>query len=163
MTKHDRPSTDLVDCSFTHAAHLTHSHTHQCVTVGELNRNRTVVVGQAVTRSAWANTIPTCARHPITINGKTQDWVSKSLCGPTVKHPVWLVLLWCEREAEISNGVLGADRTFWKLTRILTAYRYGWTGPEPVYRGGKPQRGIGDGQLRNGKGQTPSMHLVFLA
>jgi hypothetical protein len=82
---------------------------------------------------------------------------------PKLKHPVRLVLLWREREAETPSKVRGTNRTFWELRRILKAYRHHWTGTETFHRDGKQHLGMGACQLRNGDGQTRHMYLVFLA
>jgi hypothetical protein len=164
VVEHDIPGTFTFDSYFTHAALLNHIHEHQRVYVGDLKLNRKVVVaGKERKLNEWAKTVPTSARHPITINGKTQYWFSKSLHLPKVKHPVRLVLLWRERDADTPSKVLVTNRTFWELTRILKAYRHRWTGTETFHRDGKQHLGMGDCQLRNGLGQTRHMYLVFLA
>lgn len=164
VVERDIPGTFTFDSYFTHAALLNHIHAYKRVYVGDLKLNRKVVVaGQELKLSEWAKTIPSSARHPITINGKTQYWFSKSVHLPKVTHPVRLVLLWREREADIPSKVLASNRTFWEITRILKAYRHRWTGTETFHRDGKQHLGMGDCQLRNGVGQTRHMHLVFLA
>ncbi len=50
-----------------------------------------------------------------------------------------------------------------EVNRILGVYRYRWTGTETFHRDGKQELGMGDCQLRDGKGQTRHMYLVMLA
>lgn len=164
VIQHDIPGTFTFDSYFSNVELLHHIHLAQRVYVGDMKLNRNVVVaGKELKLSDWAKTIPTSARHPITINGKTQYWFSKSVYLPKLKHPVRLVLLWREREAQTPSKVLGTNRTFWELTRILKAYRHRWTGTETFHRDGKQHLGMGECQLRNGDGQTRHMYLVFLA
>jgi hypothetical protein len=42
-------------------------------------------------------------------------------------------------------------------------YRHRWRGTECFHRDGKQHLGMGDCQLRNGRGQTRHMYLVILA
>jgi len=45
----------------------------------------------------------------------------------------------------------------------LKVYRCRWTGTECFHRDGKQHLGMGECQLRNGRGQTRHMYMVFLA
>ena len=164
VIEHDIPGSFTFDSYFSNVELLHHIHLAERVYVGDLKLNRNVVVaGKELKLSEWAKTIPVSARQPITIGGKTQYWFSKSLRLPKLKHPLRLVLLWREREADTPSKVLGTNRTFWELTRILKAYRHRWTGTETFHRDGKQHLGMGECQLRNGDGQTRHMYLVFLA
>ena len=58
---------------------------------------------------------------------------------------------------------LVTNRTAWEVTRILRVYRYRWTGTECFHRDGKQNLGMGECQLRSGRGQTRHMYMVFLA
>ena len=48
---------------------------------------------------------------------------------------------------------------------MLRVYRHRWTGTETFHRDGKQQLGLGDCQVRSGKGQTrhvyPAPRTVF--
>ena len=57
------------------------------------------------------------------------------------------------------------NQTHWDIIRVLKVYRCRWTGTECFHRDDKQSRWIsgGDCQLRNGRGQTRHMYLVFLA
>lgn len=161
---HDIPGTFTFDSYFSSVELLEHIHHQERVYVGDIKLNRTVIVeGKEWKLSEWAKTIPHSARHPLTLNGKTQYWFSKSVRLPKLKHPIRLVLLWREREAEQVSKVVGTNRTRWELVRILKAYRHRWTGTETFHRDGKQHLGMGDCQLRKGLGQTRHMYLVFLA
>ena len=47
--------------------------------------------------------------------------------------------------------------------RTVGVYRNRWTGTETFHRDSKQLLGLGDGQLRDGRGQTRHVYLVFVA
>jgi len=82
---------------------------------------------------------------------------------PEVDHPVRIVILWGKRNDQEAKKILLCNRTHWEVTRILSVYRWRWRGTECFHRDGKQHLGMGDCQLRSGRGQTRHLYLVFLA
>jgi hypothetical protein len=93
---------------------------------------------------------------------KVQWHFTKTVSISGVDHPVRIVILWKERESKKASKILITDRTYWEISRILRVYRRRWSGTECFHRDGKQHLGMGDCQLRNGKGQTRHLYLVFL-
>ena len=71
--------------------------------------------------------------------------------------------LWKRRNTTKACKILLTNRTHWEISRILRVYRHRWRGTECFHRDGKQHLGMGDCQLRKGRGQTRHMYLVFLA
>ena len=81
----------------------------------------------------------------------------------TVSHPVRIVLFWKDRHATEASKALVTKRVVWEVLRMLRVYRHRWTGTETFHRDGKQQLGLGDCQVRSGKGQTRHVYLVSAA
>jgi len=158
------PGDFTFDSYFTNAAILNHLQDRERTSVGDLKFNRKVVVaGQERKASDWAASMAATDRRPVTIDGKTQYYFTKTVRIPTVKHPVRLVILWKQQEDAKPGKILVTNRTTWEITRILMTYRQRWTGTEPFHRDGKQVLGMGDCQLRGRQGQTRHLYLVFVA
>ncbi len=91
------------------------------------------------------------------------SYFTKSIRIPDVDHRVRLVILWDKKNDKEAKKMLVCNQTRWDVIRILKVYRCRWTGTECFHRDGKQQLGMGDCQLRNGRGQTRHMYMVFLA
>ncbi len=74
-----------------------------------------------------------------------------------------IAILWDRKNAAEPAKMVVTNRTFWEVTRILRVYRRRWTGTETFHRNGKQELGLGDCQLRSGKGQTRHFYLVMMA
>ena len=158
------PGDFTFDCWFTHAANLNHIHGHQRGYVGDLKFNRKVVFqGQTLKAEDVAARIAPEDRKAVEIDGQKQWCFTKSLRIDGVDHPVRIVILWERHHSQSPRKILVTNRTYWEVGRILRVYRQRWRGTECFHRDGKQHLGMGDCQLRNGRGQTRHMHLVFLA
>ena len=62
-----------------------------------------------------------------------------------------------------ARKILVSNRTYWEISRIVRVYHRRWRGTECFHRRGKQHLGMGDCQLRNGRGQTRHMYMVFVA
>ena len=82
---------------------------------------------------------------------------------PEIDHRVRLVIIWDSKNDSKPRKIIVSNRTNWEITRITGIYRNRWTGTETFHRDGKQELGMGDCQLRDGRGQTRHMHLVMLA
>ncbi len=78
----------------------------------------------------------------------------RSIRIPEVDHPVRIVILWKHRNSSQASKILVSNRTYGEVSRILRVYRRRQRGTECFHRDGKQHLGMGDGQLRNGRGQT---------
>ena len=88
--------------------------------------------------------------------GKRCYWYfSKRMRLATVSHPVRIVLFWKDRFATEASKALVSNRVVWEVLRMLRVYRHRWTGTETFHRDGKQQLGLGDCQVRSGKGPDP--------
>lgn len=164
VVEQEIPGDFTFDSYFTHAANLNHIEGHQRGYVGDLKFNRKVVwQGQAVKAQDVAAQIPVSTRKPVEIDGKRQWYFTRSLSIPGVQHRVRLVILWKEQDAAQPGKMLVSNRTHWDVSRILRVYRRRWRGTECFHRDGKQHLGMGECQLRNGRGQTRHLYLVFLA
>ena len=158
------PGDFAFDSYFTNAPILNHIHTKQRSYIGDLKSNRAIVVsGQETTVRDWVATLTPLMRTKFTVAGQTQWYFTKSIRIPRVTHPVRLLVLWSEADAEEPRKVLVTNRTHWEAHRILKVYKRRWTGTETFHRDGKQQLGMGKCQLRSGRGQTRHLHLVVLA
>ena len=158
------PGDFTFDSYFTHAANLNPIHRHQRGYVGDLKFNRKILwQGRTLKAEELAALIPPEARKPVEVDGKVQWYFTKSIRLPEVDHPVRIVILWAEQDAEQARKILVTNRTPWQVSRILRVYRRRWRGTECFHRDGKQHLGLGDCQLRKGQGQTRHLYMVFLA
>ena len=157
------PGDFTFDSYFTNAPIMNHIHAKQRTYVGDLKANRAIVVsGQETTVSVWVKTLTPLLRTKFTVAGHTQWYFTKSIHIPKVTHPVRILVLWSEADATEPRKILITNRTYWEAHRILKVYKRRWTGTETFHRDGKQHLGMGECQLRDGKGQTRHMHLVVL-
>lgn len=141
---HDIPGDFTFDSYFTHAANLNHIHNVGRAYVGDLKFNRKILFqGQLLKASEVAQRIGPEDRKLVTIGEDRQWYFTKSIKIPEVDHPVRIMILW------------SGNRTIWDVTRILRVYRRRWCGTECFHRDGKQHLGMGDCQLRNGRGADP--------
>ena len=158
------PGDFTFDSYFTNAQTLNHIHTHKRTYVGDLKFNRKICFqGQEIRADAVAGQIPPDVRKSVMINGSRQWYFTKSIRIPEVDHKVRIVILWAKRNDREAKKILICNRPHWEVTRILKVYRSRWRGTECFHRDGKQHLGMGDCQLRNGRGQTRHMYMVFLA
>lgn len=179
------PGDFTFDSYFTNAGNLNHIHQYERGYVGDLKFNRKLTFGgREVKASELAQQIPVEARKPLLIEGggrihggepkeggdhkegsklKQQWYFTKTLRLPGVDHPVRILILWREQEAQGPVKILITNRTYWEVSRVLRVYRKRWSGTECFHRDGKQHLGMGDCQLRKGRGQTRHLYLVFLA
>lgn len=158
------PGDFTFDCYFTNADNLNHIHAKKRGYVGDLKFNRKMIFqGQELKASEIAARIAPEDRTLVEIQGERQWYFTKTLRIPEVKHPVRLTILWKHKNDSEPVKMLVTNRTYWEITRILRVYRRRWTGTETFHRDGKQHLGMGDCQLRGGRGQTRHLYLVFLA
>lgn len=130
---------------------------------GDLKFNRLITVsGQDMTVSAWTATLGPLVRTKFTVGNRTQGYFTKTVRLPKVNHPVRLLVLWSSADATEPRKVLVTTRIHWEAHRILKVYKRRWSGTETYHRDGKQHLGMGEGQLRDGMGQTRHMHLVMV-
>lgn len=152
------------DSYFTSAENLNHIHSHQRTYVGDLKCNRKLIFqGREMRADELAGQIVPEDRKSVMVNGSRQWYFTKSIRIPEVDHKVRIVILWDKRKDKKAKKFLLCNRTHWEMTRILKVYRYRWRGTECFHRDGKQHLGMGDCQLRKGRGQTRHMYMVFLA
>ncbi len=162
--KNDIPGDFTFDSYFTNAANLNHINAYRRAYVGDLKFNRKVIVcGKEIKAEEWAAQIAPEDRKLIMLNGSRQYYFTKSIRIPDVDHRVRIVILWDKRNDKEAKKMLVCNCTHWEVTRILKVYRCRWTGTECFHRDGKQHLGMGDCQLRSGRGQTRHMYMVFLA
>jgi hypothetical protein len=158
------PGDFTFDWWFTHAANLNHIHGHERGYVGDLKFNRKVIFkGQTLKAEEVAALIKPEDRKPVVIDGKKQWYFTKSVRIDGVDHRVRIVILWERWNSATPGKILITNQTHWEVGRILRVYRHRWRGTECLHRDGKQHLGMGDCQLRNGRGQTRHMYLVLLA
>jgi hypothetical protein len=151
------------DSYFTNAPITNHIHSKQRTYVGDLKFNRTIVVnGQETSVSAWVKTLGPLVRTKFTVAGHTQWYFTKVIHIPKLNHAVRILVLWPRADAKEPRKVLISNRLTWEAHRMLKVYKRRWTGTETFHRDGKQHLGMGECQLRDGKGQTRHMHLVLL-
>ena len=99
----------------------------------------------------------------VEIDGKKQWYFTASMRLPKIDHGIRILILWDRKNAKHPCKILITNRRRWEVYKILSIYRKRWTGTETFHRDGKQHLGMGDCQLRNGKGHTRHMYLVMLA
>lgn len=170
VCEHDIPGTFTFDCYFTCEENLNHIHSKKDrygdprAYVGDLKSNRKLESkGRIVKAEELAKTVPPEDKQPVRRGDKRQWTWTTTLHIPGVNHKVRILFVWDHRRDKTPKKILVTNRTTWETTRILLTYRHRWTGTETFHRDGKQQLGMGDCQLRSGRGQTRHMYLVFLA
>ena len=164
VCERDIPGDFAFDCWFTHADNLNHVHGKGRGYVGDLKFNRKVeFMGRTLKAAEVAGLIPLADRKRVRMGDKKQWYFTRTVRIDGIDHPVRVVILWERYNSAEPCKVLVTNRTGWEVTRVLRAYRHRWTGTECFHRDGKQNLGMGDCQLRNGRGQTRHLYLVFLA
>ena len=160
----DIPGDFTFDSYFTHAKVLNHIHAKQRHYVGALKLNRKVVFdGREQKLQEVASQIPFTDKKAVRVGKRCYWYFSKRMRIATVSHPVRIVLFWKDRHATEASKALVTNRVVWEVLRMLRVYRHRWTGTETFHRDGKQQLGLGDCQVRSGKGQTRHVYLVSAA
>lgn len=158
------PGDFTFDCWFTHTDNLNHIQALGRAYVGDLKFNRKIIFrGETLKAEELAAQISPADRKPVKIDGQNQWYFTKSVRIPEVNHPVRIIILWERKNAVAARKILVTNRTQWEILRILKVYRCRWRGTECFHRDGKQHLGMGDCQLRDGRGQTRHLYLVFLA
>jgi uncharacterized protein YndB with AHSA1/START domain len=119
--------------------------------------------GREQSLQAVARQIPWQAKKPVRVGNRRYWYFSKQMRIPDVKHPVRIVLCWKERDDAEASKALVSNRLGWEVIRMVLVSRHRWTGTETFHRDGKQELGLGDGQVRNGEGQTRHVYLVSAA
>jgi len=164
VVANDIPGDFTFDNWFTHAANLNHIHGRQRAYVADLKFNRKIIFqGKTLKAEELAGQIEPQSRKSIMVGEHRQWYFTKSIRIPEVEHPVRIVILWAKHNDPRPKKILVTNRTQWEIIRILKVYRCRWRGTECFHRDGKQHLGMGDCQLRNGRGQTRHLYLVFLA
>jgi hypothetical protein len=162
--KQQIPGDFAFDSYFTNAANLNHIHHHKRAYVGDLKFNRKVLfMGSEIRADELVAKIPPEDRKEIRIGDSKQWYFTKSIHIPDVNHKVRIVILWAKKNDKEAKKILVCNQTHWDIIRVLKVYRCRWTGTECFHRDGKQHLGMGACQLRNGRGQTRHMYMVFLA
>jgi hypothetical protein len=158
------PGDFTFDCYFTNPEILNHINGKGRVYVGDLKFNRKIKTGGKELRaSEIAAGVNPEGRKIVEINGERQWYFSKVVKISGVNHKVRLVILWDRKNGQEPVKMLLTNRVVWEISRILRVYRRRWTGTETFHKDGKQNLGMGDCQLRNGRGQTAHMYMVFVA
>ncbi len=132
--------------------------------VGDLKMNRKIWYrGKEIKAEELASTITPEDRKELRRGDKRQWYFTCTIHIPKVNHKVRILILWNHRRDASPCKILITNRVRWEAKRILSVYRYRWTGTETFHRDGKQELGMGDCQLRDGQGQTRHMYLVMLA
>jgi DDE superfamily endonuclease len=167
---HGIPGDFTFDSYFTNAENLNHIHAQQDGAgrsrgyVGDLKTNRKLEwKGRTLKATELAAEIPFDDRKELRRGDKRQWYFTCTVHIPNVNHKVRIVILWKHKRDAEPCKVLVTNRIQWEVSRILSVYRYRWTGTETFHRDGKQELGMGDCQLRSGQGQTRHMYLVMLA
>jgi len=164
VVSQDIPGDFTFDNYFTNAANLNHIHSYGRCYVGDLKFNRKIVFcGETLKAEELAQRIKPEDRKPVRIGDSRQWYFTKGIRIPDVEHPARIVILWAKRKDKTPKKILLTNRTYWEITRILRVYHRRHRGTECFHRDGKQHLGMGDCQLRNGRGQTRHMYMVFLA
>ena len=160
----DIPGDFTFDSYFTHAKILNHLHAKQRHYVGALKLNRKVVFeGREQKLQEVAGQIPFTDKKAVRVGQRCDWYFSKRMRLATVSRPVRIVLFWKDRGATEASKALVSNRVVWEVLRMLGVYRRRWTGTETFHRDGKQQLGLGDCQVRSGKGQPRHVYLVSAA
>jgi hypothetical protein len=158
------------DSYFTNAPIMNHTHGKKDARgnprayVGDMKMNRKVVwkgVEQSITN--LATSIASGDKKEIRQGDKRQWYFTTTLKIPKVKHKVRVLIIWNKRRDKEPRKVLVTNRTNWEAKRMRLVYRNRWTGTETFHRDGKQELGMGECQVRDGRGQTRHMYLVMLA
>ena len=158
------PGDFTFDSYFTHAKVLNHIHAKQHSYVGALKRGRKVVFdGREDKLQEVARQIASADKKAVRVGKRCYWYFSKRMRIATVNHPVRIVLFWKDRYATEASKALVSNRVVWEVLRMLKVYRHRWTGTEAFHQDAKQQLGLGDCQVRSGKGQTRHMYLVSAA
>jgi hypothetical protein len=132
--------------------------------VGDLKFNRKVQWrGRVLHVADLGRGITEDLRKPVPVGEKKQWYFTTTVRIPEVRHKVRIVVLYSDRHEGEPCKILVTNRITWEVRRILSVYRFRWTGTETFHRDGKQQLGLGDCQLRDRQGQTRHVHLVQLA
>jgi hypothetical protein len=164
------PGDFAFDSFFTNAKTLNHVHGKQDRFgrprgyVGDLKFNRKIRwQGREMKAEEMAGEIDPESRTPF-FRGRKKQWCfTATIRIPEVNHKVRIVIIWNHKRDGAPCKILVTNRVTWEVCRILQVYRYRWTGTETFHRDGKQELGMGDCQLRDGRGQTRHMYLVMLA
>ena len=160
----DIPGDFTFDSWFTHKDNLNRINVLKRNYVGDLKFNRKIIFkGKELKVEDLAAQIDPMDRKVLKIGGWRQWYFTISIRIPGVDHKVRIVILWAKRHDKKAKKALVTNRTGWEVTRILRVYRHRWTGTECFHRDGKQHLGMGECQLRSGRGQTRHMYMVFLA
>lgn len=158
------PGDFCFDSYFTNAPALNYINGKERNYVGDLKFNRKVWFrGKEMKASQLAQLIDAQSRKLVVIGDDKQWYFTKTIHLPDLNHPVRIVILWERKNGVEAKKILVTNRTNWEVSRILSVYRYRWTGTETFHRDGKQHLGMGDCQLRSGEGQTRHFYLVILA
>jgi hypothetical protein len=170
VCQHEIPGDFTFDNYFTNAPTLNHIHSKQDRFgrprgyVGDLKFNRKIWwKGREMKATEMAAQIDADSRKPIFRGRKKQWYFTVTIRIPEVHHAVRIVILWNHKRDGEPCKILVTNRVNWEVCRILMVYRSRWTGTETFHRDGKQELGMGDCQLRDGRGQTRHMYLVMLA
>jgi hypothetical protein len=170
VCEHEIPGDFAFDIYFTNASTLNHIHSKKDRFgrprgyVGDLKFNRKIWwKGREIKATEMAAQIEADSRKPIFRGRKKQWYFTVTIHLPEVNHPVRIVILWDHKRDRQPCKILVTNRVNWEVCRILMVYRSRWTGTETFHRDGKQELGMGDCQLRDGRGQTRHMYLVMLA
>jgi hypothetical protein len=150
------PGDFTFDSWFTNAGNLNHLHAQGRTYVGDLKFNRKVLFrGQTLKAEQVAAQIPPADRKAVVIHDTKQWYFTKSIRIPEVDHPVRMVILWKHWNSSEASKILVTNKTQWEVMRIVRVYRNRWPGTECFHRDGKQHLGMGDCQLRDGRGADP--------
>ncbi len=164
VVKEEIPGAFTFESYFTSVENLNHLHKVNRAYVGDLKFNRKILFkGRELKAEELAGQIAPDDRKPLMLNGSRQYYFTKTIRLPHVDHKVRITLLWAKRKDTKVKKILICNRPHWEVTRILKVYRSRWRGTECFHRDGKQHLGMGDCQLRKGRGQTRHLYLVFLA
>jgi len=170
VDERDIPGTFTCDSYFTSAENLNHIHSKHDrrgqarAYAGDMKMNRKLWYrGKEVKANELAASIDSTIRKELRRGDKRQWYFTCTVRIPGVNHNVRIVILWDKRRDKKACKILVTNRTIWEVKRILEVYRFRWTGTETFHRDGKQELGMGDRQLRDGRGQTRHMYLVMLA
>ena len=158
------PGDFAFDSYFTNAKNLNHIHGRGRGYVGDLKFNRNVTFGGRPMRAEQAAAgVKPADRKAVEVEGKKQWYFTKGIRIDDVDHPLRLLILWENKNDAKPRKILLTNRTHWEVSRILRVYRRRWRGTECFHRDGKQHLGMGECQVRDGRGQTRHMYLVFLS
>lgn len=158
------PGDFTFDCYFTNVEILNHIEEKKRGYVGDVKFNRKVCYkGQLMKVGALAAQIPVEDRRALEINGQKQYYYTKVVRVQKVRHLVRMLILWKHKDDDKPCKILWTNRIWWEASHILRVYRKRWTGTETFHRDGKQELGLGDCQLRDGRGHDRHLYLVFVA